>query len=553
MLICLCAGGVISAIISIISLWYPVPFLIRNIGYVYAAFSVIGIIIALFAHPGIDRLIETADSLGLRERVTTAWFLRSENTAIARLQREDAYKTVSETDFRKLYPLRFPVKPAIVLSMLLMISIASFMVPTYAKDTADKTERLKNAVDQQIKEIEKIKNELKSNEDLKETDLENILAEIERLEEELKKSGTKEAALKALSRTEYELEKLDIEKQLNKLGEALKRSEITEGLGNAVQNGNVADIKQALEQLLMQMEENMATPEELAEMLRQAQEQVSNSSLKEQLENTADKLESDNQQAQKEAVEDLGDKLAAMALSIQETEPGDTLGEISEAIQQARKSISGADNSLLSGSLNSQGTAGGSPGKSTGKNAAQESGQHSGSGGRSGGQSGSADENERKSDGGSSGNGQNQGNGKGQGSGQGLSQGSGQGVMQGGRNGGGSGAGEGTTNTDSGYTGGEGQGQGRKAGEGYEEVYEQLYDPDHLGGSTDPSYVGGQRQDGGSSSYTRNDQMPVMKGTMLPYKEILGKYGSDAASYMEKADIPAAMKEIVRKYFESLE
>ncbi len=40
---------------------------------------------------------------------------------------------------------------------------------------------------------------------------------------------------------------------------------------------------------------------------------------------------------------------------------------------------------------------------------------------------------------------------------------------------------------------------------------------------------------------------------MRPYSEVLPQYSREAASYMEEAQIPAAMKDIVRQYFESLQ
>jgi hypothetical protein len=45
----------------------------------------------------------------------------------------------------------------------------------------------------------------------------------------------------------------------------------------------------------------------------------------------------------------------------------------------------------------------------------------------------------------------------------------------------------------------------------------------------------------------------VQKGEILPYREVLARYKDEAAFYMEDTQIPAAMKQIVRKYFESLE
>ena len=65
--------------------------------------------------------------------------------------------------------------------------------------------------------------------------------------------------------------------------------------------------------------------------------------------------------------------------------------------------------------------------------------------------------------------------------------------------------------------------------------------------------MSGQIGEGGESSYSQNNLLPSGKGAVLPYNEVLKKYTSKASSYMEDADIPAAMKDIVRQYFESLD
>lgn len=547
LLACLCAAGAVAAAIAFISLWVPIPYLLRNILYIYLAFSAAGAFIFLFSFPGMEKLIETADSLGLRERIATAWQLRGEHTVIAGLQRQDAYHSVTKADFRKLYPIRFPARPAVILTAALAITGGLLMVPTYAKENALQKEKLKDAVDQQLEEIEKVSEKLENSGDLKEDEKNKIRDEIERLAEELKQADSEEEAMKALSRTENELEKLDVEKQLEKLGETFARNDMTSGLGEAVRDGSATDIKQALEQLMGQIEEKKISPEELAEMFRQASEEAGNDELKKELQQTADELSSGDSEARQEAFDDLGGMLSERTAAQAETGTAQALGQLSEMMRQAKKSISGVDNSLPSGTNASGGASGnaaeaGAGGSAApGRNAAQGKGQGAGQGAGGVGQTPKA--------GGTEGG---AGSGAGQPAGQGQAQGAGQGSGSGGQ-GGGSGAGEGSADKDAGYTGSEGAGGGREAGEGQEEAYEQLYDPDYLGGDADPDYVTGQKQDGGISNYSQKDQSPVMKGAMRPYGKVLDRYGGEASSYMEKADIPAAMREIVREYFESLE
>lgn len=541
-LACLCAGGVVTTVLAYASLCIPIPHLLRSILYIYMAFAAAGMLISVFFRPGTKGLIETADALGLKERLTTAWQLQREDNVIAQLQRRDTFKMVSATDFKRLYPIRFPVKLVIVLAASLIFTSLSFIVPSYAKETAEQIEKLQDVVNEQLEEIKKVNKELKDSEALKDTELERITEEVTRLTEELKKARTEEEALKAVSRVENELEKLDIQEQMNKLGETLSRNDMTSSLGDAVQNGNTADMKQALEQLMQQLEQKEISAGELSEILKQASEQVENKEAEEQLQQTAEELASDSLEAQTGALDNLGDVLSEMMQSDGSAGMEQALGQLSQAMQQAKSSISQVNSNLSASSQNSPGASGQSSGQGAGQQAMQGNGQGSGSTSQPGQAAGTGTASEAS---------QSQGEGQGAGQTAGKGQGAGQGAGQ--LQNGGGGAGEGSTNEDFGYTGSEQSGGGRKAGEGKEEEFEQLYDPDYLGGDADPSYVSGQKQDAGHSSYSQADQIPVQKGAILPYHDVLSRYSGDAASYMEETEIPAAMKEIVREYFESLE
>lgn len=518
---CLAAAGVIAAILAYVSLWLPVPYLLRSIFYIYLACAATGVLISVFLGPGVKSLIKTADALGLKERMVTAWQLQQEDSPIARLQRQDTWKAVSSTDFRRLYPIRFPTKLAMTLAIALVLTSISFAIPGFARETAEQIEDLQNEVDKQLEKLEKVRNELEKNEDLTEKELEKIPEEAKRLAEELKKARTEEEALKALSRTENELEKLDQQKQLHELGEALSQNNMTSELGEAVQNGNIQDMKQALEQLVQQMEQKEISPGELAEMLKQAAEQVENNEASAQLRQTAEQLAPGSPESQSGALQNLGDMLSEMMQDQGSSSLIQALGPLSQAIQQAKSGISRIDSRLaVSGQ---SGGGGGQAGNPSGQQGTGEGSANGSGGGATGAAGGSA--------GGSSGSG-------GGGSG---------------KDGGGSGAGEGSTNKDAGYTGSEKSGSGRAPGESKEEAFEQLYDPDRLGGDADPTQVNGQKQDGGQSQYSQVDHIPVQKGAILPYHEVLSQYKNEAVSYMEDTEIPPAMKEIVREYFKSLE
>ncbi|HHW49005.1 MAG TPA: hypothetical protein GXX14_10380 [Clostridiaceae bacterium] len=520
---CLSVAGAVTTILAYVSLWIPVPYLVLNILYIYIAFTVASIFISILAAPGIKSLIETADSLGLKERLITAWLLKNDNSEIARLQRQDTFNAVSKTDFKSIYPIRFPTKLAIVLAVLLVITSVSFLIPSHARRAAGKMEKLQQVVNEQIKNLEKVNEELKNNKELSEAELKKILDETTRLVEELKKAKTEEDALKALSRTENELKKLDKKEQLNKIGNALMMNDMTRALGEAINNDSLTDMKQALEKLMQQLEQEEISNEELAEMLEQVAEQTGNEEVSEELKQLAEKLLSDSKESQTGALNNLDEILSGMMQSQESSGLGQAMGQLSQAMQQAKSNISRISSRLPASNQNSSNSSEQSTGSGTGQQTAQESSK-GGSNVPQGGQAAGSD----------------------QAAGEGLGAGKSP-------DGGGGGAGEGSTNEDAGYTGREKPGSGRKVGEGYEEKYEMLYDPDHLGGYTDPSYVSGHKQEGGTSNFTEVDNIPVQKGAILSYREVLPRYSKEAASYIEKTDIPAAMKEIVREYFKALE
>ena len=472
-------------------------------------------------------LITTADSLGLKERVITAWQLREDESLVAKLQREDARQVILHADFKKLYPLRFPTKFAIAFAASVLLVAASFAIPGYARDDAGRMEALKDEVKEQRSDLEKVEENLKKNDALTEKELEKIQEELEALKAELEKAKTEEDALKALSRAENGLEKMDPQKQLNQLGKALSSNEMTRDLGETLKNKNAADMKQALEQLQQQMEQGEISPEELAEMLEQAAEQLENKEISEKLEQEAREIASEDAASRSDAIQGLSDVLSQMMGQQGSAGLGQALGQLSQALQQAKGAVSQVDNRLGTGSKTAQGgSQGGDPSGNQGNGS--QNGQGAGSSQQQ------------------QGSGKGQSGSKGQGDGQAVSGGQSE-------NGGGGGAGEGSTNKDAGNTGSESSGAGRAPGERKEEEYERLYDPERLGGSNTPDQVSGQKQEGGQSQFTQVDNMPVQKGEVLPYREVLARYKEEAAAYMEDTVIPAAMKQIVREYFESLE
>ena len=119
--------------------------------------------------------------------------------------------------------------------------------------------------------------------------------------------------------------------------------------------------------------------------------------------------------------------------------------------------------------------------------------------------------------------------------------------------GGGRGAGMGSTNQDMGYTPGmqqAGQGNGGsivdKVGQ-----YERIYDPNRLGGDNEASFVEGVKGEGESQQLQLGPGQGDYSGS-VPYNQVIGTYQAAAGQAMRRQALPAAMQDIVTRYFDAL-
>ena len=167
----LAAAGVVAMCLSYASLWFPVPFVTHLILYIFLAGIGAGIIISIFLLPSLKKVIAVADGLGLKERVVTAWQLREVASTVADLQREDTRKAVINTDFKKLYTLKFPVRPIAALATSALLIAVSFAVPGNAREDPRRIEVLMSEAKEQMEALEKVGKDLEKNNALGEKEL----------------------------------------------------------------------------------------------------------------------------------------------------------------------------------------------------------------------------------------------------------------------------------------------------------------------------------------------------------------------------------------------
>ncbi|HCG4536169.1 TPA: hypothetical protein NJY08_005022 [Salmonella enterica subsp. enterica serovar Typhi str. AG3] len=138
-------------------------------------------------------------------------------------------------------------------------------------------------------------------------------------------------------------------------------------------------------------------------------------------------------------------------------------------------------------------------------------------------------------------------------SGQSGQQGQGQGNSSGngtGNGGSGNGAGQGSGTGNGGN--GQGQGQGSNgAGQG-QGGRDLLSIPNRVGGNSETSVDGGPLGEG-TAAGEQKGPVPVTKGTIRPYEEVIGDYKDSYLKSSERMQLPKDLQDIVQSYFSSIE
>jgi len=532
-------SGLIALAMALVSMFAVIPFVRYKMLAVILSCLALAFIASLFFVPDTVKVILTADSLGLNERIITAWYFIDDPSEVAELQRQDTKRILDSTNLASEYKIKTDRK----LYIIPVFFIAAAFLLTFIPGRVSGETRIRESLEKQMKQAEKaiekeIESQKQKNPEISDEQLRQLKEALEKLKEEFRKAKTEEDALKALAQMGNRLEKLKEQvplKDLNILENALNSTALTKDMADALKNKDEAALQEAKESLSGELE-NEENIREISELLQQAAMNMADGSmLAEALQNLASRAAAGDLSG-KELVQGILDLIRETEENITGQEDFEkAVEDLAGILGEARKAIASVDQRIASSGTGKQGQAGNNG------NTGNASGGDGKSGGRGKGGSGNQGENQDES-GEGSGNENQDGNGSGNGGGTGNST---QGRSSGG-------AGEGSTNTDSGYYEGRQSGGTRTPGEKKEEEYRMIYVPERLGGSGNESTLPGHRLDSGSSTYTESAG-PVQKGEMVPYREVLSIYREEAVRTMDRMDIPPGMKELVKSYFSSLE
>lgn len=540
-------SGFISLLLVIVSRFMVIPFVRHKMLVILGISFFAAVLTSLFFMPSKKQVIMTADSLGLEERVITAWYLLDDDSEIAELQRQDTKRALENVNPASAYKIKIDRKLYIT---PVCIIAAAFLLTFVPGKTFNET-RVREALTERMNEAKKaiedeIEEQKQKNPSISDEQMKQLEEAIEKLDEEFSKAKSEEDALKALTQMENQLEKLKKQeplKDLNTLENLLGNMPLTKDLAEALKDKDEKALKEAIDRLKQELE-NEEIVKELSEILGQAAMNMDDDSmLAESLQNLVSEAESQNINGSEliESLLELIRQAEKNALGQEGFE--NTLDNIGGILKDARKAISAVDSRIASGNTTgTQGQAGDGNANGSRNGGISGNGGSNPDAGVKGDKSGSegrnpAENRERNNAGSGNGNRNKNQGGSGDGSGDGES---------------GAGAGTGLSSSDAGYSAAGQQASGNKTEPGKVEEYKMIYVPERLGGDGNEITVSGRKLDSGSSTYT-DSFGPVKNGQMIPYREVLGRYREKAVQTMDRLDIPAGMKELVKSYFSSLE
>ena len=467
---------------------------------------------------GAARYFDLAFDLG--ERTSTAFELAQQKINapnwLIQQQLDDAVDAASHVEPRAALPIR--VTRLELLSLLLAAALvtASLVIPNEQFAVLARQQAVKQAVAEQVEQLEVIRQQIEENNTLTEGQKEELTKPLNEAIKQLQEGDlTQEQALSTLSEAEQQLRQLADPnalaqaQALQQAGAQLSHNQQTQAFGEALQNNDLTGAAQAL----ANMDVSNLTPAEqqqLASSLEQAAQQLqsTNPQLAQQLQQAADALRN-------------GDTAAAQAAL---NSAAQTMASTASQVAQAQ-AASTAANQVGSGS------------QSVAQAGSGQQGQQ-GQGGQGQGQQGQ---------------GQGQGQGEGQGQGQGQGEGSGQG--QGGQGGGGAGRGEGDGASQGGEAGGS-PSNNNGPGDGGIREYEPIYSPYRLGGAGGPEVQlpeGGNGDPGNEIVGEGPGTVPDNGESHVPYSEVYNQYNDAAQHAIDSDEVPSTLKPVVRDYFSSLE
>lgn len=292
--------------------------------------------------------------LGLAERLATAVEIGTgrlrATPVMAEAQLADALDAARCTDARALLPLRASRWALLALGVLAVALTASLWLPNPQEDVLLQQAAIREAVEEQIEDLEAVKEEIAETEGLTEAEREALLQALEEAISGLEEGeATPEEALAALSEAEQALAELQdpgaaqLQSGLERAAEGMEDSELTKDIAEALAEGDYEAAAEALAAYSTEVGEQLTREEELelARELAEAAEELAgiDPDLAEQLAEAAEAIETGDIAEAREAIEAAAEQMGEAGERVEREEAVE--GALAE-LQEGREEIAEA-------------------------------------------------------------------------------------------------------------------------------------------------------------------------------------------------------------------
>ena len=292
--------------------------LVVSAGLLALAGTMLGVVVVWVWPRSLSRLARILDSrFTLAERLTTAIEIEDgrlrTTRRMARAQLADSLRVAGGVDLRSKMPLRASRQALLALSILALGLILTFWLPNPQEDVLLRRIAVKTAVEEQIEELEAVREQVAESGGLSEAEQEMLLRTLEEVIVALDEGrATPEEGVIALSEAEQALAELQdpgaaaVEDALEQVAEGMTDSEMTRDIAEALRNGDYEAAARALAVYGGTKGEALTPREELelAQELAEAAEALAEGDpeLAEQLATAADAIEQGDVNTAREAI-----------------------------------------------------------------------------------------------------------------------------------------------------------------------------------------------------------------------------------------------------------
>jgi hypothetical protein len=295
-----------------------------------------------------DRRLDLAERMATAVEVGTGR-LRA-TPVMAEAQAADALAAAHRTDVRTSLPLRASRRALLVLGVLIVALTVSLWLPNPQEDVLLQQAAVRAAVEEQIEDLEAVKEEIAEAEGLTEAEREALLQALEEAIAGLEEGqAMPEEAVAALSEAEQALAELQdpgaaqLQSGLERAAEGMEDSELTKDIAEALAEGDYEAAAEALAAYSTEEGERLTREEELelARELAEAAERLAevDPELAEQLAEAAEAIETGDIGEAREAIKAAAEQMGEAGERVEREEAVE--GALAE-LQEGREEIAEA-------------------------------------------------------------------------------------------------------------------------------------------------------------------------------------------------------------------